>query len=221
MYPATSIVVPSTMADSVPYTNGHSSPITFDTAVPSAPSPPSEDAASETQEAAAASSDEDGDADADGEEYDEDERMEVDAESSEEDAEGEADSDFGSDSPPPEEDRRRAGSSTSQESNRPSKRKASVEDDFEANPELYGLRRSVSDMLIASHLPADHSLGPSASNPPHCWYSSLVLRLCLTLFRSIALMKRMPLILMCHVSDKRPHREKVHSCAPLRAIHHH
>ncbi|KAL5438051.1 hypothetical protein PMIN07_005582 [Paraphaeosphaeria minitans] len=136
-----SIVVPSAMADSVPYMNGHSSPIASDTAMTSAPSPPSEDALSETQEPAAASSDEDGDADADGEEYEENEQMDIDAETSE-DAEGEADSDFGSDSPPPEEDRRRARSSSSQGSSRPSKRKASVEDDFEANPELYGLRRS-------------------------------------------------------------------------------
>jgi chromodomain-helicase-DNA-binding protein 1 len=135
------------MADSVPYTNGHSSPVASDTAMPSAPSPPSEDACSETQEAAAASSDGEGDADADGEEYEEDEPMEVDAETSE-DAEGEADSDFGSDSPPPEEDRRRARSSTSQASSPRSKRKASVEDDFQANPELYGLRRSVRSLFI-------------------------------------------------------------------------
>lgn len=146
---AASIVVPSIMADSVPYTNGHSSLVALDTAIPDAPSSPSEDAPSEPQEAAAASSDEDADADADGEEYHEEEQMEVDAESSE-DAEGEADSDFGSDSPPPQEERRRAPSSTSQDSSRPSKRKASVEDVYSTNPELYGLRRSVSGLVLQS-----------------------------------------------------------------------
>lgn len=161
------------MADTVPYTNGHLSPDASDDAMPSAPSPPSENALSDTQEPVAVS-DQDEDADADGEEYNEDEQMEVDAESSE-DAEGEADSDFGSESPPPEEDRRRARSSTSQGSSRPSKRKASVEDVYLANPELYGLRRSVRGLIPPSRLPPNRSLGPSTSNPPHCWYSYLVL----------------------------------------------
>ncbi|KAJ4296768.1 ATP-dependent DNA helicase Hrp3 [Kalmusia sp. IMI 367209] len=121
---------------SIPYTNGHASPVALDAAIPSAFPPPSESELFDTKEPAASS-----DEDADGEEYNEEEQMEIDAESSE-DAEGEADSDFGSDNVPQEEERRRARSSTSQGSSRPEKRKASVEDDFSSHPELYGLRRS-------------------------------------------------------------------------------
>jgi chromodomain-helicase-DNA-binding protein 1 len=62
------------------------------------------------------------------------------------DAEGEADGDYDSESPPPEQaESDDARSSISQESSRPSKRKASPggDDYITQNPELYGLRRSV------------------------------------------------------------------------------
>jgi chromodomain-helicase-DNA-binding protein 1 len=86
------------------------------------------------------------DADAPGEEDDEDVEMAVDSDSSDDvDAEGEADGDYDSESPPPEQaESDDARSSVSQESSRPSKRKASPEGDdyITQNPELYGLRRS-------------------------------------------------------------------------------
>ncbi|OCK85920.1 chromo domain-containing protein 1 [Lepidopterella palustris CBS 459.81] len=65
--------------------------------------------------------------------------------SEDEDADGEVDGDYDSETPPPAQlDASRTRSSTSQESRRPPKRKASVEDDefITQNPELYGLRRS-------------------------------------------------------------------------------
>ncbi|KAF1956241.1 hypothetical protein CC80DRAFT_71737 [Byssothecium circinans] len=140
-----SIAVPSTTPShmaSLPYTNGHTSPVTSDVQSPSAPSPPSEPENSDTHEAIANGTSSDDDAP--GEEYDEDEAMHDATDSSEDvDAEGEPDGDYDSETPPPERAAvSRARSSTSQESQRPPKRKASVEDDFAAHPELYGLRRS-------------------------------------------------------------------------------
>jgi chromodomain-helicase-DNA-binding protein 1 len=91
------------------------------------------------------------DADAPGEEDDEDVEMAVDSDSSDDvDAEGEADGDYDSESPPPEQaESDDARSSVSQESSRPSKRKASPEGDdyITQNPELYGLRRSVRGII--------------------------------------------------------------------------
>ncbi|KAF2222920.1 P-loop containing nucleoside triphosphate hydrolase protein [Elsinoe ampelina] len=62
----------------------------------------------------------------------------------EEDAEGEDDADFDMESPPPEDNVERPQSQSSDDSLRPSKRKASQEEDdfMKQNPELYGLRRS-------------------------------------------------------------------------------
>lgn len=129
---------------SYPLINGHSSPLALNVTTAGDLSPHSESELSEVKEnvAEAASSDED----APGEEVDEDEEMAVDTDSSEDvDAEGEPDGDYDSETPPPARaESNRAGSSTSQESRRPPKRKASAEvDDFNDNPELYGLRRSV------------------------------------------------------------------------------
>ncbi|KAF2637079.1 hypothetical protein P280DRAFT_492703 [Massarina eburnea CBS 473.64] len=129
---------------SIPFTNGHTSSVASDVQSPSAPSPPSDSENSDahpTDIANGASSDED----APGEEYDDDEEMGNATDSSEDvDAEGEPDGDYDSETPPPQRAvPNRARSSTSQDSRRPPKRKASVEDDFAAHPELYGLRRSV------------------------------------------------------------------------------
>jgi chromodomain-helicase-DNA-binding protein 1 len=111
-------------------------------AVPAAPSPPSGSDLSDTNEPIVngASSDED----APGEEYDEDVPMADETDSSSDvDAEGEPDGDYDSESPPPEQAAHsRAHSSTSQES-QGTKRKASNDDDYLRDPQLYGLRRSV------------------------------------------------------------------------------
>ena len=110
----------------------------------SEPSAHSDSELSDTREAAVEQSSSDEDAPGEGD--DEDEAMDVDSESSDDvDAEGEPDGDYDSETPPPEPAQGRARSSTSQESRRPLKRKASVEDDehMKHNPELYGLRRSV------------------------------------------------------------------------------
>jgi chromodomain-helicase-DNA-binding protein 1 len=92
------------------------------------------------------------DEDSQGKSYDVEMADRVTSESSEdEDAEGEADGDYDSETPPPAQlNTGRACSSTSQDSRRPSKRKASVEDDeyITQNPELYGLRRSVCPINI-------------------------------------------------------------------------
>lgn len=84
---------------------------------------------------------------AQGDTHDEDAQGYSMTESSEdEDAEGEPDGDYDSETPPPaEQEASAAETSSSDTSRRPSKRKASVEDDefMEQNPELYGLRRSV------------------------------------------------------------------------------
>jgi len=127
---------------SIPLTNGHSSPVAFGTAVPS-PLLHSESEASDAKDSAAenVSSDEDAPGEDDD---DEGNPMDVDSESSQdEDAEGEPDGDYDSETPPPDEAEPSRARSSSQESRRPPKRKASVEDDYSLHPELYGLRRSV------------------------------------------------------------------------------
>lgn len=75
-----------------------------------------------------------------------DEDNDVDAESSHsEDAEGSEDGDYESETPLAQSDDQEVDRSSSEDSQRPRKRKASVEDDeyITQNPELYGLRRSV------------------------------------------------------------------------------
>jgi chromodomain-helicase-DNA-binding protein 1 len=126
-------------------TNGHASPSDLNVTTTGNLSATSESEQSLHEDSAAqgASSDED----APGEQDDTDEHMASDTESSDdEDADGEADGDYDSESPAPAEvDGRHSRSSSSDDSSRPPKRKASVEDDehITQNPELYGLRRSV------------------------------------------------------------------------------
>lgn len=90
------------------------------------------------------------DEDAPGEDDDPDVEMEDDMETSDDaDAEGEPDGDYDSESPPPARANGvRSQSLTSGGSSRSRKRKASVEEDeyITQNPELYGLRRSVSSI---------------------------------------------------------------------------
>ena len=130
---------------SLPYTNGHFSPVAIQVTSADSPSQHSESDLSDAREPAVA--DHASDADAPGEEYDEDDDVAAVSDSSEDvDAEGEPDGDYDSDSPPSEPaESDHARSSVSQESRRPAKRKASVEKDdyITQNPELYGLRRSV------------------------------------------------------------------------------
>jgi len=67
--------------------------------------------------------------------------------SQDEDAEGSEDGDYSAEIPAvPQSDDARADRSSTEQSQRPAKRKASVDDDehMQMNPELYGLRRSVS-----------------------------------------------------------------------------
>ena len=65
--------------------------------------------------------------------------------SHEEDALGSEDADYDMETPPsPDAGAHRDARSSSQDSRRPAKRKAGIEDDIMNNPELYGLRRSVS-----------------------------------------------------------------------------
>lgn len=72
--------------------------------------------------------------------------------SHEEDAIGSEDADYDMETPPSQDaDAHRDARSSSQDSRRPAKRKAGIEDDIMNNPELYGLRRSVSrDRLVKS-----------------------------------------------------------------------
>ena len=130
---------------SLSLTNGHSSPLAVPVTVAEDVPTHSDSDLSDAQDPIA--QDPSSDEDAAGELDDEDEEMADASDSSEdEDAEGEPDGDYDSESPPPARaESSRARSSTSQESRRPTKRKASVEDDsyMSQNPELYGLRRSV------------------------------------------------------------------------------
>ncbi|KAH8730976.1 P-loop containing nucleoside triphosphate hydrolase protein [Phaeosphaeriaceae sp. PMI808] len=135
---------PSGHRNSIPYTNGHISPLAVHTAPIHSPSQHSDSDISNAQEPAAVEPS--SDIDAPGEESDDDEPMADDSDSSADvDAEGEPDGDYDSDSPPSEHaPSSRAQSVSSQESSRPPKRKASVEQDdyMTQNPALYGLRRS-------------------------------------------------------------------------------
>lgn len=130
---------------SLPYTNGHLSPLAVHVTNADSSSEHSDSDLSDTREPTAA--DPASDADAPGEDYDEDEDMAVVSDSSEDvDAEGEPDGDYDSESPPSEQaESDGAQSSMSHDSRRPLKRKASTEkeDYITQNPELYGLRRSV------------------------------------------------------------------------------
>ncbi|KAF1915035.1 hypothetical protein BDU57DRAFT_410203, partial [Ampelomyces quisqualis] len=138
---------PSGHRDSLPYTNGHTSPLPVHVTPTQSPSQHSDSDLSDARGAAAAEPS--SDVDAPGEDYDDDEPAAVDSDSSADvDAEGEPDADYDSDSPPSEHaPSSRAQSVSSQESSRPLKRKASTsadKDDYMTqNPELYGLRRSV------------------------------------------------------------------------------
>ncbi|RYN84148.1 Chromodomain helicase [Alternaria alternata] len=128
---------------SVPYTNGHLSPLAAHTATADSSSHHSDSEQSDSQEAAAV--DQASDVDAPGEEYDEDDEVAAASDSSDDvDAEGEPDGDYDSESPPSAQEESDRARSSSQESTRPRKRKASdeKEDYIEQNPELYGLRRS-------------------------------------------------------------------------------
>ncbi|KAH7095898.1 chromodomain helicase-like protein [Paraphoma chrysanthemicola] len=131
---------PSGHRDTMPYTNGHVTPLAVHVAPTQSPHQPSDSDLSDAREPAAA--DPSSDIDAPGDEDDDDEPMAVDSDSSADvDAEGEIDGDYDSDSPPSEHaPSSRAQSVSSQESTRPLKRKA--DDYIEENPELYGLRRS-------------------------------------------------------------------------------
>jgi chromodomain-helicase-DNA-binding protein 1 len=137
---------PSGHMDTMPYTNGHATPLTVQVATPHSPDQPDDSDLSDTQEPAAPEPS--SDIDAPGEEDDDDEAVAVESDSSADvDAEGEPDGDYDSDSPPSEQAQSsRAQSVSSQESSsRPLKRKASSDKDdyMTQNPELYGLRRSV------------------------------------------------------------------------------
>jgi hypothetical protein len=143
---AASVMMPSSPGHvaSLPYTNGHLSPLAAHMTTADSPSQHSDSDLSDANPPAAA--DQASDADAPGEEYDEDEEMVAASDSSEDvDAEGEPDGDYDSDSPPSEQAESDHARSSSPESKRPLKRKASdeAEDYIEQNPSLYGLRRSV------------------------------------------------------------------------------
>jgi chromodomain-helicase-DNA-binding protein 1 len=138
---------PSAHRDSLPYTNGHVAPLAVHVATTHSSSPRSDSDLSDAREPAAPEPS--SDVDAPGDEEDDDQAMAVDSDSSDDvDAEGEPDGDYDSDSPASERaPSSRAQSVSSQDSSRPLKRKASSEKDdyMTQNPELYGLRRSVSD----------------------------------------------------------------------------
>lgn len=202
-------------------TNGHASPFAAEANTTRALSADSESESSPAEDAAAqgASSDED----APGEEYDEDEEMASDTESSDdEDADGEPDGDYDSETPLPEQanGRRSRSSSSSEDSVRPTKRKASVEEDEDimANPELYGLRRSVRGISAAfMHRLTSHQgrarptrrivrsadpIGKLCSNP--------------STFRWIAAMKMMSLIVFRPARGNGQRRGRVRSSPLLR-----
>ncbi|KAF2108545.1 chromodomain helicase-like protein [Lophiotrema nucula] len=131
----------------IPLTNGHATTIAINGV--HIERAHSESELSDPKEALAGdrSSDEDALGELDEDDENEPEPMGIDDDSSDDvDAEGEPDGDYDSETPPPERaEDNRPSSSSSQESRRPLKRKASVEEDdfITQNPELYGLRRSV------------------------------------------------------------------------------
>lgn len=152
---------PSGHRDSLPYTNGHISPLAVHVAPAQSSSEHSDSDLSDANEPAAAAPS--SDVDAPGEEYDDDEPVAADSDSSEDvDAEGEPDGDYDSDSPPSEHaPSSPAQSVSSQESSRPLKRKASAEKDdyMTQNPELYGLRRSVRVIYLQCEISANRHQG--------------------------------------------------------------
>jgi len=95
----------------------------------------------------------------------------------EEDAPGEEDADFKAETPPPERsDGMRHDRSLSEDSLRPGKRKAGVDDEehMKQNPELYGLRRSVSIPWFLSHFARTHNISQGRARPNRrvvraCW----------------------------------------------------
>jgi len=100
----------------------------------------------------------------------EDQGMESES-SHEEDALGSDDPDFDMETPPHQNAASsRDARSSSQDSPRPRKRKVGIEQDdyYRQDPELYGLRRSVSYESSATALDADSNPGPSSSSPTIC-----------------------------------------------------
>jgi chromodomain-helicase-DNA-binding protein 1 len=153
---------------SLPLTNGRGSPYAADTTTTNGLAAHSNSDMSYSHEDAVAEPA--SDADAPGEDDDEDVVMAQDSDSSDDvDAEGEADGDYDSESPPPEqaESDDDARSSVSQESSRPSKRKASPEGDdyITQNPELYGLRRSVRGITVYPSPQANSISGSRQASP--------------------------------------------------------
>jgi len=131
--------------------NGHVSEVAFDSREPSEQPPRSESELSDVNDTSTAlphqqeevHSDDDAIHDMATSEMDEDE-----------DAPGEEDADYDAETPPPEQsDGMRHDRSSSEESVRSGKRRTQVDDEelMKQNPELYGLRRSVSNLSPASH----------------------------------------------------------------------
>jgi len=201
---------------SLPYTNGHLSPLAAHMTTADSSSQHSDNDQSETQEAAAV--DPASDVDAPGEEYDEDDEVAAASDSSEDvDAEGEPDGDYDSESPPSEQAESDRARSSSEESRRPPKRKASdeKEDYIEQNPELYGLRRSVrgiSSLHVHELTPVQGRARPSrrvVSDP------QLMEEASLTVCRSIAMMKMMKTTaLISPASDRGQPRGRVCQLSP-------
>ena len=87
--------------------------------------------------------------------------------SNEEDAIGSDDADYDMETPPPADmETSHTARSSSQDSRRPAKRKAAIEEDtyILKNPELYGIRRSVSTPLHDFSSKADLEIGSCSSN---------------------------------------------------------
>ena len=88
---------------------------------------------------------------------------------------GEDDGEYEMDSGVKHEQQRQSTRSTSQESRRPMKRKAvGIEEDVDImnNPELYGIRRSVSYRLCITAASADLFSGSCSSNSKNCQFHS-------------------------------------------------
>lgn len=88
---------------------------------------------------------------------------------------GEDDGEYEMDSGVKHEQQRQSTRSTSQESRRPMKRKAvGIEEDVDImnNPELYGIRRSVSYRLFVTATETNLCLGSCSSNSENCQFHS-------------------------------------------------
>lgn len=135
---------PPNPTTSLPIVNGHGSPLAHNVTNADDEDAPSESELSDpTNRTAAALSP---GSEAQSPAQDEDNEVDALSDSSHsEDAEGSEDGDYESETPPVQSDDQEVGRSSSEDSQRPRKRKASVEDDeyITKNPELYGLRRSV------------------------------------------------------------------------------